>query len=229
VQRRPSWLGYAWLVAEKDLAIELATGEIVTTSGFFAVLVAIVASLAFYSGADVTVRVAPGVLWVAISFASVLALSRTWQREREDGALAGLLVSPAPRSAIFAGKAVGLAAFMVAIEVVVVPVIALLFSVDLGRHGPLLALLCLGATPGIAAVGTLFGAMTVRTRARDLVLASVLFPFLTPTLLAGVAGTRELLGGAPLHELVDYLELMGIFAAVFIAGGLGLFGLLIEG
>ena len=93
----------------------------------------------------------------------------------------------------------------------------------------MLALLCLGATPGIAAVGTLFGAMTVRTRARDLVLASVLFPFLTPTLLAGVAGTRELLGGAPFHELVDYLELMGVFAAVFISGGLGLFGLLIEG
>ena len=113
MQRRPSWLGYAWLVAEKDLAIELATGEIVTTSGFFGVLVAIVASLAFYSGSDVTVRVAPGVLWVSISFASVLALSRTWQREREDGALAGLLVSPAPRSAIFAGKALGLAAFMV--------------------------------------------------------------------------------------------------------------------
>jgi heme exporter protein B len=229
VQRRPSWLGYAWLVAEKDLAIELATKEIVTTSGFFAVLIAIVASLAFYSGAEVTTRVAPGVLWVAVAFASVLALSRTWQREREDGALAGLLVSPAPRSAIFAGKAIGLAAFVMAIELVVLPVIALLFSIDLIRFGPLLALLCFGATPGIAAVGTLFGAMTVRTRARDLVLASVLFPFLTPTLLAGVAGTRELLGGASLHELVDYFELLGVFAGVFIVGGLGLFGLLIEG
>jgi heme exporter protein B len=229
VHRRPSWLGYALLVARKDLAIERATGEIVTTSGFFAVLVAVVASLAFYSGADTTVRVAPGVLWVAIAFASVLALSRTWQREREDGALAGLLVSPAPRSAIFAGKALGVAAFVVAIEVVVVPVTALLFAVDLARHGALLAVLCLGATPGIAAAGTLFGAMTVRTRARDLVLAAVLFPFLTPTLLAGVAGTRELLGGAPFPELVDYLQLMGVFAVVFISAGLGLFGLLIEG
>ncbi|HVY47066.1 MAG TPA: heme exporter protein CcmB [Minicystis sp.] len=227
--RRPSWLAYALVVARKDLAIELATGEIVTTSGFFAVLVAIVASLAFYAGADTTVRVAPGVLWVAVAFASVLALSRTWQREREDGALAGLLVSPAPRSAIFAGKALGVFAFVAAIELIVVPVTALLFAVDLGRYGGLLALLCLGATPGIAAAGTLFGAMTVRTRARDLVLASVLFPFLAPTLLAGVAGTRELLGGAPLTELLDYVELMGVFAFVFTAAGLGLFGLLIEG
>ncbi|HEY4119317.1 MAG TPA: heme exporter protein CcmB [Byssovorax sp.] len=229
MRRRPSWLGYALLVAQKDLAIELATGEIVTTSGFFAVLVAVVASLAFYAGPGASVQVAPGVIWVAVAFASVLALSRTWQREREDGALYALLVSPAPRSAIFAGKAIGVAAFVLVIQAIVVPVTALLFGIDLGKHGPLLAVLCVGATPGIAAVGTLFGAMTVRTRARDLVLASVLFPFLSPTLLAGVAGTRELLGGAPMVEMFDYLELMGIFGAVFVAAGLGLFGTLIEG
>ena len=97
--RKPSWAAQALIIARKDLAIELATGEIVTTSGFFAVLVAVVASLAFYAGADATVRVAPGVIWVAVSFASVLALSRTWQREREDGAINGLLSSPVARSA----------------------------------------------------------------------------------------------------------------------------------
>ena len=88
--------------------------------------------------------------------------------------------------------------------------------------------MCLLATPGIAAAGTLFGAMTARTGARDLVLASVLFPLLAPTLLAAVAGTRELLGGAPIEQLVDYLKLMGVFAVVFTAGGLGMFGALIE-
>jgi len=219
----------ALLVLRKDLAIEVATGEIVTTSGFFAVLVAIIASLAFYAGADAAVRVAPGVIWVAVAFASVLALSRTWQREREDGALLGLLVSPVARSAIFAGKALGVGIFISVVELIVVPVTALLFSVDLTRMGVGLALFCLAATPGIAAAGTLFGAMTVRTRARDLVLASVLFPLLSPTLLAAVAGTRELLGGAALGELGDYFALMGVFGAVFTAGGLGLFDLLIEG
>jgi heme exporter protein B len=217
------------LVARKDLAIELSTGEIVTTSGFFAVLVTVIASLAFYAGEDTTVRVAPGVIWVAVAFASVLALGRTWQREREDGALAGLLASPASRSAIFAGKALGVSVFIFVVELIVVPVAALLFAVDLGQVGPSLALFCLVATPGIAAVGTLFGVMTVRTRARDLVLASVLFPLLAPSLLAAVAGTRELFGGAPFRELVDYVELMAVFAVVFTAGGLGLFELLIEG
>jgi heme exporter protein B len=226
---RPGWARQALLVARKDLAIELATGEIVTTSGFFAVLVAVIASLAFYAGQDATERVAPGVIWVSVAFASVLALSRTWQREREEGALAGLLVMPIRRSAIFAGKAAGVLVFVTLVELIVIPVTALLFAVDLKEVGGGLALLCLGATPGIAASGTLFGAMTVRTRARDLVLASVLFPLLAPTLLAAVAGTRELFGGAAESELTDYLVLMGVFDVVFVAGGLGLFDLMIEG
>lgn len=229
MRRPPPWIVQALLIARKDLAIELATGEIVTTAGFFAVLVAVIASLSFYAGPDATVRVAPGVIWVAVAFASVLALSRTWQREREDGALLGLLILPVHRSAIFAGKAIGVAVFITVVEIIVIPVTALFFSIDLGRVGPGLVLLALGATPGIASVGTLFGAMTVRTRARELVLASVLFPLLAPSLLAAVAGTRELLGGAMVYGLVDYLAIMGIFATIFTAGGLGMFELLIEG
>lgn len=226
---RPGWARQALLVAGKDLAIELSTGEIVTTSGFFAVLVAVIASLAFFAGQGAAEQVAPGVIWVSVAFASVLALSRTWQREREEGALSGLLVMPVRRSAIFAGKALGVVVFVAAVELIVIPTAALLFAVDLGKVGLGLLLLCLGATPGVAASGTLFGAMTVRTRARDLVLASVLFPLLAPTLLAAVAGTRELFGGAGVSELTDYLALMGVFDVVFVAGGLGLFDLIIDG
>jgi heme exporter protein B len=225
----PGWAAQALIIARKDLAIELATGEIVTTAGFFAVLVAVMASLAFFAGQDATELVAPGVIWIAVAFASVLALSRTWQREREDGALSGLLAMPVRRSAIFAGKALSVLLFVTVVELIVIPVAALLFAVDLVRVGPGLLLLAASATPGIAASGTLFGAMTVRTRARDLVLASVLFPLLTPTFLAAVAGTRELFGGAAAGDLTDYVVLMGVFAVVFTAGGLGLFEALIEG
>lgn len=225
----PTWIKQALLIAGKDLAIELATGEIVTTSGFFAVLVAVIASLAFFSGPGAAKDIAPGVIWVSTAFSSVLALGRTWQRERDESALSGLLVMPIARSAVFAGKALGLFLFITVVEIIVILVTALLFGVSLGQVGGGLALLCLCATPGIAATGTLFGAMTVRTRARDLVLASVLFPLLAPTLLAGVAGTRELFGGASIGELTDYFALMGVFGVVFIAGGIGLFELLIEG
>ena len=84
------------------------------------------------------------------------------------------------------------------------------------------------ATVGIAAMGTLFGAMTVRTRARDLVLASVLFPLLAPTMVSGVAATREIFGGAHFDELADYFLLLGVFDAVAVLGGIGLFGMLLD-
>src|SRR5258708_15186316 len=152
-----------YAVLSKDFAIELATREIVTTAGFFAALVAIMASLAFTTGVETTTRVAPGALWLSIAFASVLALGRSWQREREESALLGLLVSPAPRAAIWCGKALGVFGFVLAVEVVVVPLVALLFHVDLPPViGPLAVIMVLG-TVGVAATGTLFGAMTVRT------------------------------------------------------------------
>lgn len=216
------------LVAGKDVAIERATGEITSTAGFFAVLLAVLSSFAFSSGPDEASRVAPGVLWLSIAFAAILGLGRAWQREREERALEGLVIAPIARSAIFAGKAVGLAAFVGVIELLVVPVTALVFGIDLGRHALGLAVIALLANVGIAASGTLFGAMTVRTRARDLVLATVLLPLLAPVLACAMAATRELFGGASLAELGDYFELMLVFDVVFVAGGVGLFGALIE-
>jgi heme exporter protein B len=218
----------ALLVAGKDLRIELRTREIVTTAGFFAALVTIMASVAFYSGQEATMRVAPGAIWLAIAFSSILALGRTWQHERDDGALTGLLVSPIPRASIFLGKALGVFAFVTAVEAIVVPIAALLFHVDLGRVIlPLAAVIPLG-TIGVAAAGTLFGAMTVRTRARDLVLATVLFPLLSPTLLSGVAATREIFEGASLADVSDYLLLLGTFDILAVMGGVALFGALVE-
>jgi heme exporter protein B len=218
----------ALAIAGKDLRIELRTREIVTTGGFFAALVAIMASVSFYGGDVTATRIAAGTIWLAVAFSSVLALGRTWQREREDSALLALLVSPAPRASIFAGKAIGVVAFMTVVECIVVPVVALLFHIELADFlGPLAVILGM-STIGIAATGTLFGAMTARTRARDLVLATVLFPLLSPTMISGVAATREIFAGAPFEEIRDYLVLLATFDAVAIAGGLGLFGVLMD-
>src|SRR5262249_51570515 len=140
----------------KDLRIELRTREIVTTAGFFAALVAIMASVSFYSDQD-PARVAPGAIWISVAFASVLALSRAWQRERDEAALTGLLIAPIPRAAIFLGKGLSVFAFVTTTELVVVPIVGLLFHLDLlPLLGPLVLLLVLG-TVGVAATGTLFG------------------------------------------------------------------------
>lgn len=224
----PGWARQLWLIARKDIAIERANGEILATAGFFGVLLAVVSSFAFHSGPDAAIQVAPGVIWLSIAFAAVLGLGRAWQREREENALLGLVVAPIARSAIFAGKALGLFAFVFVLELLVIPVTALVFGVDLGRHGPGLFVIGLVAGLGIAASGTLFGAMTVRTRARDLVLATVLLPLLSPVLACAMAATRELLAGVSLSELGDYVVLMLVFDVVFVAGGVGLFGSLME-
>lgn len=212
----------------KDFRIEARTGEVTATSGFFAILVVVLASMSFQGGTGSQRLVAAGTIWLTLAFAAVLALSRTWQREREESAFVGLIAMRLSRSALFLGKFLGLWAHLSVIELLVLPLVALFFSIDLLELGPGLLLLTVVATPGIAATGTLFGVMTVRTRARDLVLSIVLFPLIAPTLLTAVVGTRELLGGASIAELGDYFVLMGLFDCVFLTGGLTLFGLLVE-
>jgi heme exporter protein B len=226
---RPGWLKQALIIMKKDVMIELRSGEVVTTSAFFAAMVVVIASFAFFGGPATQRLVAAGTLWLSIAFAAVLALGRAWQREREESALVGLLVAPLGRSAIFAGKTLGLMVFLLVVEAVVLPLTALFFSIDLGKFGLSLVAVLLITTPGLAASGTLFGSMTVRTRARDLLLAVVLLPLLAPCLVVAVATTREILSDVPLSELGDHLKLLGLFDLIFVAGGLALFGPLIEG
>lgn len=224
----PGYSAAMWTVLRKDLTIELRTREIVTTAGFFGVLVALMASVAYATGSSTTVRVAPGTLWLSVAFASVLALGRTWQREREDSCFVGLLTAPLPRGALFLGKAAGVFLFVTAIELVVLPVVALVLHVELLDTGPQIALLLALGTVGVACTGTLFGAMTVRTRARDLALATVLFPLLSPTLISGVAATREILQGAALAEVSDYVILLLVFDVIALLGGITMFGALVD-
>jgi heme exporter protein B len=223
-----TWLKQVLVVLGKDIAIERATGEIVATSGFFAVLVTVLASLAFSTGGQGP-GVAPGVIWLAVAFASVLGLSRSWYREREESALMGLVLSPVARSAIFVGKALGTFMFVCLIEIIVLPCSGLLLGVSIGGHLGSLLVISLLANVGIAVTGSLFGAMTVRTRARDLVLASVLLPLLAPTLGSAIAATRDAFDGASFVELGDYLELLAVFDLAFGAAGVWLFGLLVDG
>ncbi len=224
----PGFFASALAILRKDLAIELRTREIVTTGGFFAILVTVMASIAFSTGPKTQVRIAPGAIWLPIAFASVLALGRTWQREREESALTGLLVSPVSRPAIFVGKGLGVFFLLLAVEALVVPVVALLFHVELLQYLSKITPILLLGTLGVSATGTLFGVMTVRTSARDLVLASVLFPLLSPVLLSSVAGTALVFGGGTFDELRDYLLLLAVFDVVAVAGGLAVFGALVD-
>ena len=213
-----------WLVFSKDLRIELRTGEILITTGFFALLVTIMTSLSFYLDDVMGRKVAPGVLWISIAFSGVLAMGRSFQRERDHDAMRGLLLSPLPRAGIYLGKALGILAFLVLVELLLLPLLAVLYHVDFGPALGLVALITLLGTLGFAAAGALFAAMGVRVRTKELVLSVVLFPLVSPALLAGVVATREVLAGASLGEIVDWLRVLCAFDLIFVVLGALLFG-----
>jgi heme exporter protein B len=228
-RRRVGWFEQTAIVVGKDIAIELRSGEVVVNTAFFAFVVVVISSMAYYLSPRNQSQVAAGAIWISTAFASVLSLTRSWQREKDSSALDGLLVSPLSHSAIFYGKALGLWAFLSAVEAVVVPSAALFMNVELGRYGLGLLLIALAATPGIAASGTLFGAMTVRTRAGALVIGIVLLPLLAPTLLCAVVASRNLMDGHALGELGGFFGLMLVFDLVFLALGGALFGPVVDG
>lgn len=211
----------------KDVAIELRTREIVTTTGLFAILVALVASLAFYLDSSRARAIAPGVIWIAITFAGLLAMTRSWTRERENDAFRMLLTAPVPRAGIYFGKALASFVFLVVVELALVPFTAVLFHVDLVPVAlPLAGLLALG-TFGFVVTATLFSALTVKSSARDLMLSIVVFPLITPALLASVAGTRELFGGAPIGDVLDWMRLLAAYDVAMLTAGGWLFGPLV--
>ncbi|MBX3270892.1 MAG: heme exporter protein CcmB [Sandaracinaceae bacterium] len=212
-----------WAILEKELRVEIRTKEILVTAGLFGLLVTVLTSLAFFLDDATARRLAPGVLWVGASFAGVLAMGRSWAREREADAIRGLLLAPVPRAAIYLGKMLGTWVFVMAIDFVLLPVVAILFRVELGEELLSAAVILVLGMTGYVAMGTLFAAMSVRTRARDLMLSVVLFPLSSPGLVAGVVATREVLGGAPLGETLEWLRILLAFDLVAIVSGLVLF------
>jgi heme exporter protein CcmB len=182
-----------WLVVRKDLTVEVRSREIAYTTLFFAVSCVLVFAFALVKEGRAITDAAAGILWIAIAFAGTLALGRAFERERQSETLRALLLAPAPRPAIYVGKLVGIVALLVAAEIVLVPLIALLFQAPLLAHPFWLAAILVCGTIGFAAVGTLFAAMLVRARSRDVLLPVLLYPITVPVIIAGVRATAALL------------------------------------
>ena len=183
----------AFLVLWKDFAIEAKSREILFTTLFFAVACVLVFSFAFVREGQPLVDAAAGILWIAIAFAGTLALGRTFERERYGDTLRALLLAPAPRPAIYVGKLLGIVVLLAIAELLVVPLVSMLFQAALFERPLFLAALLLTGTIGFAAVGTLFAAMLVRARTRDVLLPVLLYPITVPVIICGVRGTAALL------------------------------------
>ena len=207
----------AWLVMRKDLTVEVRSREVLYTTAFFAVSCVLVFAFALVKEGRPLEDAAAGILWIAIAFAGTLALGRTFERERHAETLQALMLAPASRPAIYLGKLAGMMALLAVVELVLVPLVGLLFHAPFGAR-PLLMVALLGAgTLGFAAVGTLFAAMLVRARSRDVLLPVLLYPITIPVIIGGVRGTAALLDPVPDAALAGmWLSILVFFDVVFV-------------
>ncbi|MGC8837921.1 MAG: heme exporter protein CcmB [Anaerolineae bacterium] len=199
----------------KDISAELRTKEMFSSMFVFVFLALVVFNFAFELRVDNVREVAPGVLWVAFSFAGVLGLNRSFILEKDRGCLEGLLLSPLDRSLVYFAKVLSNLLFMLVVEALALPIFSALFNLPLLRLD--LGLVVLLGTLGFAGVGTLFSAMVVNTRAREVLLPVLLFPIVTPVLIASVKLTGGLLDGERLLAMGNWLRLLGAFDAIFLA------------
>jgi heme exporter protein B len=210
-------LRHAWHIARKDLLIEFRSRTAILSVVVFTVLVLMVFNFGRDPTAVAAVDLAPSILWVTFTFAAMLALNRAFQLELENQALDGLLLAPVSRASLYLGKLVANLIFVGVVEAVGLPLFALFFNVAvLPVVVPLAGVIAL-ATVGFVAVGTLFSAMTARTRFAELLLPVLLLPFMIPPLIWAVLATAALLAGRPLSEVGGWLRLLGAYDIVFVA------------
>ena len=208
----------------KDIRYELRSKQMWTGMGLFALLVLVIFNFAFDLRVDNKSAVAPGVLWIAFVFASLLGLGRTIAVEREKGAMDRLLLCPVNRKAIYLAKLLGNVLFIGVVEIVALPVFVVLFNVSLDT-GALVLVVVLG-TIGVAAVGTLFSAMAAATRARELLLPILVFPLIVPVVIGAVRATSDLI--VPLANEPPWLGLIAAFDVIFLSVSMLTFQFVIE-
>jgi heme exporter protein B len=217
----------AALVARKDLRIEIRSRVALAEVLPFGLVLLLLFGLALGPDRHVLAEVAAGLFWVAVLLATILAVQRSFAVEQADDARDGLRLSGLDPAGVFVGKAVAVAAQLVALEVVLAVCGALLFDVHL-RGALVLLGVCAAATVGLVAVGTVYGVVAAGARVRETVLPVLFLPVVAPVLLAAVKASRAALAGSP-SDGYGWLELLGVFAVVYALVGAVAFGPLLEG
>jgi heme exporter protein B len=227
-EKKPAstFLGAIGAIVWKDLAAELRSRELLSAMLVFALLVVLIFNFALELD-PVTRRVTtPGILWATFAFAGTLGLNRSMAVEKDRGCLDGLLLAPVDRSAIYFGKTISNLAFMLLVEVVVLPVYSVLYNTNLFNPGLIIVIL-LGSV-GYVAVGTLLSSMAVHTRTRDVLLPILLFPVVIPILIAAVKASSGFLQGLALAEVMPYINLLIVYDVIFTAAAYMVFDNVVE-
>jgi heme exporter protein B len=207
----------------KDIRYELRSKQTWLGMGMFALLVLVIFNFTFDLRVDNVSAIAPGVLWIAFLFASLLGLGRTLVAEREQHSMDRLLLCPVDRKAIYLAKLLGNLLFIGVVEIVALPIYALLFNVPLPAA---LFLIVLLGTLGIATIGTLFSVMAAATRARELLLPILVFPLIVPVVISVVRATQQLM--VPTVNEPPWIGLLIAFDVIFLSISMLMFQYIVE-
>jgi heme exporter protein B len=210
----------------KDLVVEWRSHELISGMLVFAILAILIFNFALELEIHTSAGLSSGILWVTLVFTGTIGLNRSMAAEKDRGCLDGLLLAPVDRSAILFGKVLGNWLFMLLVAVILLPLYAILYSVNLVNTGLLLVVIL--GTAGYALTGTLLAAMSIQTRTRDMLLPILLFPVAFPLLLAAVKAGSGFLQGFTMVENQAWIALLVVYDVIFTAMGLMLFDVIME-
>ena len=206
----------ALAIAGKDLRSEWRTKESINASMSFAMVILLLFSFAFDPSAETVREIAGGLLWLAFAFAGVLILNRTFARELTNDCLDMLLSSPTTGPQLFIGKCISNFSLLLLVELMCLPVFGVFYDVRWTRQFPMLCVVLLLGTWGLTAIGTMFSALTVNLRLRELMLPVLVYPMMIPALMAAIRLTTVLIGGDPIGPDDQlWFRLLVVFDVIF--------------
>ncbi|MGH9719385.1 MAG: heme exporter protein CcmB [Bryobacteraceae bacterium] len=205
-------------IALKDLRAEFRTKEAINASFSFALVILLLFSFAFDPSEDMIREISGGLLWLVFAFASALLLNRSFARELPNDCLDALIAAPVPSAALYLGKALANLVLLLAIEAVSFPVFGLFYNVRWTRQFWPLVLVVLLGTWGLTVIGTMFSALTVNIRLREVMLPVLVFPTMIPCLLSAMQATSLLVAGEPMAgEVLVWIKFLIGFDVIFTA------------
>jgi heme exporter protein B len=216
-------LQQAFLVAGKDLAVELRTKESLNAACSFAVVILLLFSFVFDPGSEETRAIGGGLLWLVFTFAGALVFNRGFARELPNECLDALLSSPLSAAALIVGKALANLAMLLVVELISLIVFGIFYNARWFVRPLELALVLTGATWGVSVMGAVFGALTVNLRLRELMLPVIIYPLLLPLLIAAIELTGTILLNQPLGaDQFVWVKILIVFDIVFTSLALAL-------
>jgi len=205
---------YIWIIFWKDVLVEIRSKEMTFSVFIFSFITLVIFNFAFDPTPENVSYIAPGILWSAILFGGMLGLNRVFAMEVNDGGWGAILISPVPKDALFFGKVLSTLALMILVESILLCLMIVMF--DLRINWPAMVLVSLMALTGFSVLGTLFSAISVFTRAQEVMLPILFLPLISPVIIAAVECSGRIFMGGDIFEMIDWLGLMGALNLLYI-------------